>query len=915
MTESNDIEVKRDEHGRPRVFLEGDDVPVRELSVECMRERGASSALPPLYFLHVWWARRPLTISRAAVLGSVLPEGTDRVEFLELLGVPRGKNPLEGRRIIDEIKAGIRDNYSGNKYGYSRGFTNRLPPRLMTDMKESLSGIWARDVLTVLDSFAGGGSIPFEACRMGFHSITNELNPVAVVIEKATLDYPSRFGMRLIDEIEARGSRIIQELHDKLSDCFPRPEGELPGAYIWIRTITCPECELSVPLAPNWWLDKGNGVGYRYILPSPDEDMCSFDVVDPSEGFDPDIGTVKRGVATCPRCHEPIDGDEVKRQAQNNEMGHQLAIVELNKIQNGSKVRTYRAVTEDDVVGVRRAEELLKERLPMWEARGIVPIENRYLGPADRSANYGVIEWSDIFNPRQLLVHLTTLETILDQPWNELDDEKMKEALRAYIQFAFDKTCDYNSIQSRLHTTRGVMVNTFDRHDFSFKWSYAEMDGAGHLFRFGLSQIEDAYRGIVKLIGKISTHATFINGDAASLSSISNGSVDCVVIDPPYYDNVMYAECSDFFYVWMKRGLGDVFPELFTAELTEKDAEAVANVARFKHHGRGKGRPLAEQDYEAKMAAAFQELYRVLRDDGVMTVMFTHKRVEAWDTLSKALMDAGFEITATWPVHTESEHSLHQAKKNAAQSTILLVCRKRSMDAGTGWWEDLKPILEEKVIEKAERLEGLGLSRLDLSIASFGPALEVISKQWPVKKRDGTVINPDEALDVARSVIVQWFMDKILKGHRSDVDQWAQFYILGWYIFEARRFPFDEARKLGIAVGVDVDDLIKKKVLEKKGNDVIIQTPAKRFRNKGLKAGLDSYKRDLDYVQASLYAYELGMGQELGRFHETTNALQRPGYKNAILALKKVLPDKEEVVEHSLLQGMWEAGLSDIDKS
>mgnify|MGYP006285310541 CR=1 FL=1 len=205
----------KDRYGRPKVFLEGSNVPVAEIGVECQRERGASSALPPLYFLHVWWARRPLTVSRAAVLGSLLPEGYDKKDFLELMGIPRDADPVEAKARLKRIKAGIEKDPGGNLYGYKRAFTNQIPERAMNKMNNTVSEIWNSDI-TVLDSFAGGGSIPFEAYRMGFNVILNELNPVATIIEKATIEYPSIFGKDLIKDIKYWGETVVPNV----SLCF-----------------------------------------------------------------------------------------------------------------------------------------------------------------------------------------------------------------------------------------------------------------------------------------------------------------------------------------------------------------------------------------------------------------------------------------------------------------------------------------------------------------------------------------------------------------------------------------------------------------------------------------------------------------------------------------------------------------------
>ena len=590
-------------------------------------------------------------------------------------------------------------------------------------------------------------------------------------------------------------------------------------------------------------------------------------------------------------------------------MGHQLAAVGY-KMQ-GRSGRFFREPQSMDLGGVEKAEKMLHQRLPGWERMILVPNEERYIGPADRSANYGVLNFNNMFNPRQLLVHLTTLEKIVQYPWVDIKDEKRREALKVYLHLAFDKCADYNSLQSRLDVTRVVVKNTFDRHDFAFIWSYGEIDGAGNLYRFGHSQISDAYSGIAKLIEGSKGTIRFINGDAASLNSVKAGSVHLISIDPPYYDNVMYSECSDFFYVWMKRSLGSTFPELFAQELTDKGREAVANVSQFKGGKRGMASKLASQDYEAKMLSAFKEMHRVLRDDGVMTIMFTHKKVEAWDTLSQALLSSGFTITATWPIHTESEHSLHQAKKNAAASTILLVCRKR-VDGGKGlWWDDVQLRIDDVVRKEAEKFAQQGLRGQDTFIACFGPALQVLSEYWPVRRKDGEVVRPDEALDRARTIVSAWFMDRIAEGKAEELDAITRFYILSWYIQGAREYRYDEARKLGLSLNVEVEELIRRKVMKKKGDYVIVLKPQDRAREKGLNPDAKSFDNVLDLVQAAMCAYEVGKSAELVRFHQRTGALATKGYLETITYLLDVLPRTEEVVEYRILDEMTDANYAD----
>ena len=371
----------------------------------------------------------------------------------------------------------------------------------------------------------------------------------------------------------------------------------------------------------------------------------------------------------------------------------------------------------------------------------------------------------------------------------------------------------------------------------------------------------------------------------------------------------MYAELSDFFYVWMKRGLGDVLPDYFIQELTDKDTEAVANVARFKTSKRGIATKLAYQDYEAKMTAAFTECHRVLNKKGVLTIMFTHKKVEAWDTLAKSLLNAGFEITASWPIHTESEHSLHQAKKNAAASTIILICRKRPENTESAWWEEIKDIVDKNVREKAIEFEEKGLRGQDTFIACFGPALQILSRNWPVKTKDGKVISPQEALDRARRVVGDWFIEKITFGKATEIDKTTRFYILSWYIYKAREVKFDEINRLALSMGVDLDKLKQSKLLEKKGEYIRFLKPVERFRARALKADAESFKWDIDYVHAAIHSYEIGKAVEVNRFHQRTGAIKRDGYLDSIAYLLDVLPKTDEVTEYHTLHDLTTASL------
>lgn len=310
-----------------------------------------------------------------------------------------------------------------------------------------------------------------------------------------------------------------------------------------------------------------------------------------------------------------------------------------------------------------------------------------------------------------------------------------------------------------------------------------------------------------------------------------------ITVDPPYFDNVNYAELSDFFYVWQQRALGEQHPFRSAHDLTPKDEEAVANPARFAHSK--KKRELAEKDYENKMRNCFVEMHRKLKPDGVLTVMFTHKKIEAWNTFGVALISTGFQIDASWPVHTESESSLHQAKKNSAASTILLVCRKRGANDEVVWWDDLRGRVCTVAREKALEFERQGIRGVDLYISTFGPVLSIISERWPVltsntdpKTGDPIPLQPGEALDLARREVINLRKQGLLLGRSVEFDPVTDWYLMAWDAFRAQEFPADEARKLALALGLDLEaHLVRdKRLVTKKGKNVTLALPTTRAR-------------------------------------------------------------------------------------
>ncbi len=917
-------------------------LPIAALGIESTRERTPMTPFPAPNRLHVWWARRPLVASRAAVLASLLPADADREKFLHVLGIHGDPVAAKNRIAIANRKG---ERLGADAYGYSRAFgytPNNLDKEWLVEA--AIAGA------IVLDPTAGGGSVPFETARLGLKTVANDLNPVAVLIERATFEWPANFGAVLKGMVVDLGREFTAQARQRLGSVFPdEPEDDtLPDGYLWARTIACPYCDGLVPLSPNWRLaSDGAGVRLRPQLgngPGTQGRVCAFEIVRSATEQSP--GTVARGDGTCPYadCGRVIDGDEIKAQAQAGRMGEQLYAVvykrRVEKILKSGKrgkpkwVRGYRAPRpEDDNSAAVLA--MLDAKLPEWEAFDVLPGEtipdgNKTLEPQ----RYGMRIWRDLFSPRQLLCHGTSVEVFrelldADRAAGKLTD--VRQAAYGYLALSLDKLLNYNSRMSVWMPTREVVANTFNRHDFAFCWSHAEMAplivGLGYdwaiqqtakciselvaLIRPGTA---DANEGLFASPADTPPPTTVTCKPGDNLDSIADGSIDAVVMDPPYYDNVMYAELSDFFYVWLKRTAGHVFPELFRRRLTDKDQEAVANPARFQ--GRKGARALAGRDYQQRMASIFAECRRVLKQGGIMTLLFTHKASGAWDALTTGLMEAGFIITASWPVNTEAEGSLHIRDKAAANSTIFLVCRpRRNGAAGDGdlYWEDVEPRVARAVRERVGAFQEAGITGVDLYLASFGPALEEFSRHWPLRRgtprpvpeaqrrsqrqqvlfqeaADPYATTPEDALDTARREVKRWRLEQLTRLEaNADLDPLTAFFVLAWDAFKSPVFAYDEALRLARAVGIDLDKGVVGRLAEKKSSNVQLWDSTRRAA-KGALGPADGSRGMIDAVH---HAANLARRQSLAAAREMlANAQidQDPRFLAALEAVLEILP-------------------------
>lgn len=589
--------------------------------------------------------------------------------------------------------------------------------------------------------------------------------------------------------------------------------------------------------------------------------------------------------------------------------------------------KIYRAPTAEDD-NSKEILERLAERSEHWAAMNIIPTESiGILHPKWDIKIWGVMKWSDMFSSRQLLSHgynIQIFQEMLEEDRQAGRLSATRESAYIYLALAIDKMLDYNARLSYWDINVQSVRHVFGRHDFSFVWSFAEMDALadGLGLEWALKATGKALQELIAMVapekqgdmldalsGTTNTVA-ITNGSAAAMNSIADRSIEVIVMDPPYGANVQYAMLSDFFYVWLKRTAGLIMPQLFTRNSTEKDDEAVANAARFK----GQGSPaevLAVEDYRQKMATIFIECKRVLRADGIMTVMFTHKDTGAWDALTSSLMEAGFTISASWPINTESGGGLHIKGKAAANSTIFLVCRPRDeAPAETVYWEDIEPEVARAVRARVGEYQAAGIAGVDLYLASFGPALEAFSRHWPLtrgtpapepkrKRRtqadmfeefDPYAVRPEDALNAARREVKAWRLAQLASAKaEADMDAPTAFYVLAWDAFKAVSFPYDEALRLSRAVGVDLEEQVVGRLAEKKGSEIKLWDSATRIA-KGAIGPADGARGMIDALHHVAHTVRVRGVEAAVEQLDKAGIAQDDEFKVALEALLEVLP-------------------------
>lgn len=936
-------------------------LPLKEVSEQSAREKSIRHG--HISTLHIWWARRPLAACRAVVFASLIPDPDDpecptsfKQLVMDVLGssqfrptqpepspgaaAPVETKPLEDtprNRCLEFIKHLVRwENSNEPEY---------IEParKLIQAAHKILHPDSPDDAPKVLDPFAGGGAIPLEALRLGCEAHAIDINPVAHLIQLCTLVYPQKFGHPLppdapmpdyiaeaakknangdglfggsVAEAEAEyrrnplaadlkywGNWVLERARQDLAAFYPPdPDGSVPVAYLWARTIKCanPACGATVPLVRQLWLCKkpDRKVALK-MTPLPQTKKCDFTVVEGNRvDFDPQQGTMQRGQASCPFCNTVASSKYLQAEGTSGRIGEQMtAVVTISPHVSG---KNYREPSDSDLRAFAKAHDTLTSDETL---RSLVPDEE--LKPWSGVLNaplFGLTRWGMLFNSRQSL-SLATFVRLINQAGKtiaEHDDAEYGRAIAASLALAFDRITDYNSNVQSWHNTREMPGHTFGRQALPMVWDYNESNP--------MSGATGDFMGSVDWVLRVLHHVSAVSGRPATARRASatavpesEGSLDAVVTDPPYYDAVPYSDLSDFFYVWQKRTLADFFPDLYRTPLTPKAQEVVSHLGK-NYPGKRK----TAKDYEAGMATSFSEMYRTLHSTGVAAVMFAHKTTSAWESVIGALIEKGLLVTSSWPFHTEMATRLRGHDSAALASSVTIICRKRAVEAGDGFWDDVRGQLREVANERLDFFWEQGIRGADFFISAIGPALSVFGRYERVVRLSGEEVTVGQFLDEVRDLVTHYALNKIVKGGQvGHIDAESQFYVVWKWSYADAKIPADEAFKLSQALGFSTEEMWDKTgVLEKSGQNVSAVTIAKRMKIKNLgEPKADGVPSSLIDVLHRLCAFrDKGDATGAGEF------LARSGHgKSQTLwlvaqAVSEILPDGDK--EKQLLQGL-----------
>ena len=813
-----------------------DYLPVDWLSAEASGEPRTKGHISTL---HLWRARRPLVACRAAIYSALVKapgsaqERAQQDSFLKALcqwGAPESIMQQARRRIGED-----RDS----------------PPR-------------------VLDLFAGGGAIPLEALRLGCDAYALDLNPVAFLILKATCEYPQRFGRALSGEFRMWAERVAERARIATSAFYPKipaPDAleasakaqvvlegtteELhtltPFVFLWARTVRCPnpQCRAVVPLYRQTWLRrKPSGYVALRPVPRPNRGRVDFVVVDGSSpaqlGFDPAEGM--RGTATrCLCCGSAVSARYVRGYGTDEGFGQQLlCVICVNPFGPGKLYLTDDSWIDEEDGRQRAAEDratALERELGVVTMGAVIPPTGNAGLATGKSYLYGIERFRDAYTPRQRAVLLELVKQIRIAHRQMLDDgleAGRAEAITVYLALWMSRLTDRFNGLARWNNARETIESLTSMKRIAMTWDYPEVNifaGSSGSWQSALNYMT----AFMEREADAGHPATVLRGSATKLSAadLEESSFDAVITDPPYYDNESYSELSDTFYVWLQPALQHVFPEHFASQLTPKRQECVAAAYR-----QGGTQEAARRHFETSLAAALGEARRVLKPDGILTLVYAHRTTAGWATLVNALRDAGFEVTEAWPVETEAKSRAAHQGDAALRSSIFIVARPRLAERTGSYEDDVEPALHRIASERVGSLwnGGNGLGGADLLMASVGAGLQPYTRFRRVEYANGEEMPPEAFLRDVEGVVLGSMLKQIFDLPGSGVaavDPVTRFYVLWRFTYGAAEIDAGDAFVFCYPQNIELDEAsglvgAAPALVEKNGSAVRVRTFAER---------------------------------------------------------------------------------------
>jgi len=606
----------------------------------------------------------------------------------------------------------------------------------------------------VLDPFTGGGAMPLEALRAGADAFASDLNPVSVLLNRVTLEYAPKYGQQLVDGVRKWGAWVGKEALKRLARFYPADaDGSQPVIYLWARTVRCegPACGAEIPLLRSLWLaNRGKKSTALRLVPDKSTRTIGFAILTSAKPGDVGRGTSKGGAATCPICDYTTPVESIRSQLVVRKGGARDARLIAVVTRSEGAARIYRAPTDADLVATDKAAEALA-RLPDV-APGVPAVPDGHINHLRGFFNivlYGNTQWGDLFSPRQLLALSTFAALIRELPDTEVapGNPALAEAIKTTLALIVNRVavrCTANCIWDA--TTECIMQIFNQGQALPARWEFAEMCPALDEGSGWTTSVDYATR-VLEHLATLPGYAT-VQRASATAHPMSDDSADLVATDPPYYAAIPYADLSDFFFSWLRRSLVGHHGDLLTTSLVPKDQEIVSlahRAAMYREKNNGW--------FETQMGLACAEGRRVCVPHGLGVWVFANKETAAWEAMLGALIGAGWIVTASWPIDTESGNRLRAKDSAALASSVHLVCRPREnpdgtvRDDDTGSWRSVLAELPGRIHEWMPRLAREGVVGADAIFACLGPALEIFSRYSRVEKSSGESVSLSEYLE------------------------------------------------------------------------------------------------------------------------------------------------------------------------